>query len=160
MRLLVRNMRQRHSLLEENRELRNHSVSAGEFSQMVGRSQPMCEVFDRVRQVAQTDVTVLIDGESGTGKELVARAIHDLSTRKDGPFVATNVGALPESLIESELFGYEKGEFTGANRQKPGCFEMAQAGTLFLDEAAEMPPKTQLDLLRLLEQRELRRIGR
>ncbi len=126
---------------------------------MIGHSGAMREVFDLVRQVADTDVIVLIRGESGTGKELVARAIHNLSARKHQQFVAANISALPESLIEGELFGYEKGAFTGAGRRKPGWFEMAQGGTLFLDEIGEMPPKTQVDLLRLLEQREVRRLG-
>jgi two-component system NtrC family response regulator len=119
----------------------------------------MRSVFDRIRQVAGADVTVLVQGESGTGKELVARAIHNLSARQRGPFIAANLSALPDTLVESELFGYEKGAFSGALRQKPGWFEMAHTGTLFLDEIGEMPPKTQVDLLRLLEQRELRRLG-
>jgi len=159
LRLLVRNAREHHHLVQENRQLRDRLVAAGEFPEMIGHSAAIREVFDRIRQVADTDVTVLIRGESGTGKELVARAIHNMSARKDQPFVATNIGALPESLIESELFGYEKGAFTGAIRRKPGCFEMAQGGTLFLDEIGEIPAKTQVDLLRILEQREVRRLG-
>jgi two-component system NtrC family response regulator len=159
LRLLVRNAYEHHRLMDENRQLRDRLAAAGEFPEMIGHSGAMHEVFDLIRQVAGTDVTVLIRGESGTGKELVARAIHNLSGRKDRPFVAANIGALPESLIESELFGYDKGAFTGANRQKPGWFEMAQGGTLFLDEIGEMPPKTQVDLLRVLEQREVRRLG-
>jgi two-component system NtrC family response regulator len=159
LRLLVRNAYEHHRLVEENRQLRDRLEAAGEFPEVIGQSAAMREVFDRIRQVADTDVTVLIQGESGTGKELVARAVHNLSARKDRPFVAANVGALPEPLIESELFGYEKGAFTGAGRRKPGWFEMAQGGTLFLDEIGEMPPKTQVDLLRVLEQREVRRLG-
>jgi two-component system NtrC family response regulator len=159
LRLHVRNAYHHHRLVEENRQLRDRLATAGEFPEMIGQSATMREVFDRIRQVAGADVTVLIQGESGTGKELVARAIHNLSDRKGRPFVAANVGALPEALIESELFGYEKGAFTGANRRKPGWFEMAQGGTLFLDEVGEMPPKTQVDLLRVLEQREVRRLG-
>jgi two-component system NtrC family response regulator len=159
LRLLVRNAREHHRLVEENRQLRDRLVAAGEFPAIIGQSTAMQEVFDRIRQVANTDVTILIQGESGTGKELVARAIHNLSARKDRPFVAANIGALPESLIESELFGYEKSAFTGANRRKPGWFEMADSGTLFLDEVGEMPAKTQVDLLRVLEQREVRRLG-
>jgi DNA-binding NtrC family response regulator len=159
LRLLVRNAREHLRLIEENRRLRDRLAAAGEFPEMIGQSAAIREVFDRIRQVADTDVTVLIQGESGTGKELVARAIHNLSTRKDRPFIAANIGALPESLIESELFGYEKGAFTGANRRKLGWFEMTHGGTLFLDEVGEMPPKTQVDLLRVLEQREIRRLG-
>lgn len=159
LRLQVRNAFEHYRLVEENRRLRERLDSMGEFPEMVGRSAGMQHVFDRIRQVANADVTVLIQGESGTGKELVARAVHNLSDRKGRPFIAANVGALPESLVESELFGYEKGAFSGAARQKPGWFEMAHGGTLFLDEIAEMPPKTQVDLLRVLEQRELRRLG-
>src|SRR5262249_16986576 len=106
LRLQVRNAYEHHRLREENRQLRERLTAAGEFPDMVGRSTPMREVFDRVRQVADTDITVLIQGESGTGKELVARAIHNLSARKDRPFIGANVAALPEQLIESELFGY------------------------------------------------------
>jgi two-component system NtrC family response regulator len=159
LRLLVRNAQEHHRLTEENRQLRERLAAAGEFPEMIGHSGAMREVFDLIRQVADTEVTVLIGGESGTGKELVARAIHNLSARKSRTFVAANIGALPETLIESELFGYEKGAFTGANRRKPGWFEMAQGGTLFLDEIGETPPKTQVDLLRVLEQREVRRLG-
>jgi two-component system response regulator AtoC len=159
LRLLVRNAYEHHRLVAENRQLRDRLTAAGEFPEMIGHSAAIHEVFDRIRQVADTDVTVLIQGESGTGKELVARALHNLSVRKDRPFVAANIGALPESLIESELFGYEKGAFTAANRRKAGWFEMAQGGTLFLDEVGEMLPKTQVDLLRVLEQREVRRLG-
>jgi two-component system, NtrC family, response regulator AtoC len=159
LRLLVRNAYEHHRLMQENRELRNRLTMAGEFLEILGQSAAIREVFDRIRQVADSDVTILIQGESGTGKELVARAIHNLSARKQRPFVAANIGALPESLIESELFGYEQGAFTGANRQKPGWFEIAQGGTLLLDEIGEMPPKTQVDLLRVLEQHELRRLG-
>lgn len=159
LRLQVRNAREHHRLLDENRRLRDRLAAAGEFPEMIGQSAAMRELFGQIRQVADTDVTVLIRGESGTGKELVARAIHKLSGRRDHPFVAANVGALPEPLIESELFGYEKGAFTNAARRKPGCFEMARGGTLFLDEVGEMPPKAQVDLLRVLEQREFRRLG-
>jgi len=159
LRLQVRNAFEHYRLVEENRRLRERLDSKGEFPDMVGCSAAMQRVFDRIRQVTNADVTVLIQGESGTGKELVARAIHNLSARKGRSFIAANVGAMPESLVESELFGYEKGAFSGAARQKPGRFEMANGGTLFLDEIAEMPPKTQVDLLRVLEQRELRRLG-
>ena len=157
--LQVRKAFEHHRLREENRRLRERLAAAGEFPEMIGQSAAIREVFACIRQVADTDLTVLIQGESGTGKELVARAIHNLSRRRDGPFVAANVGALPETLIESELFGYEKGAFSGATRRKPGWFEMAQRGTLFLDEVGEMAPKTQVDLLRVLEQQEVRRLG-
>jgi two-component system NtrC family response regulator len=159
LRLQVRNAREHHRLVDENRRLRDRLSAAGEFPEMIGQSAAMRELFALISQVADADVTVLIRGESGTGKELVARAVHNLSGRCDRPFVAANVGALPEALIESELFGYEKGAFTNAARLKPGWFEMARGGTLFLDEVGEMPPKAQVDLLRVLEQRELRRLG-
>jgi two-component system NtrC family response regulator len=159
LRLLVRNAYEHHRLVEENRQLRERLAAAGEFPEMIGHSAAMSDLFDLIRQVAGADVTVLIQGESGTGKELIARAIHNLSARKHRPFVAAHIGALPETLIESELFGYEKGAFTGANRRKPGWFETAQGGTLFLDEIGEMSPKSQVDLLRVLEQREVRRLG-
>ena len=155
----VRNAFEHHRLFEENRRLRDRLAAAGEFPEIIGQSAAIRDVFSCIRQVADTDLMVLIQGESGTGKELIARAIHGLSPRRDGPYVAVNVGAMPEALIESELFGYEKGAFSGALRQKAGWFEMAQRGTLFLDEIGEMAPKTQVDLLRVLEQREVRRVG-
>jgi two-component system NtrC family response regulator len=155
----VRRAYEHHLLRDENRLLRERLAEAGEFPEMIGHSAAIREVFSCIRQVADTDLPVLIQGESGTGKELVARAIHSLSPRRGGPLVTANVGALPETLIESELFGYEKGAFSGAIRQKPGWFEMAQRGTLFLDEVGEMAPKAQVDLLRVLEQQEVRRIG-
>jgi transcriptional regulator with PAS, ATPase and Fis domain len=119
----------------------------------------MQQVFSLVRQVAPSKAAVLINGESGTGKELVARAIHHLSPRRAGPFVAVNCAAMPESLMESELFGHEKGAFTGAIERRAGCFELAQHGTLLLDELAEMPVGTQAKLLRVLEDSRVRRLG-
>ena len=159
LRLQVAKAMEHHRLREENRRLRDCLAAQDEFPDIVRQSAAMHPVFARIRQVADTDLTVLIRGESGTGKELLARAIHDLSSRRERPFVAVNVGALPETLVESELFGHEKGAFSGAERCKPGWFEMAQSGTLFLDEIGEMLPKTQVDLLRVLEQREVRRLG-
>jgi len=159
LRLQVRKAFEHHRLVEENRQLRERLATAGEFPEMIGQSAAMREVLARVRLVAEADVTVMIQGESGTGKELVARALHNLSARRSKPFVAASIGAVPETLIESELFGYEKGAFTGANRRKPGWFEMAQGGTLFLDEVGEMPSKTQVNLLRVLEERDVRRLG-
>jgi two-component system NtrC family response regulator len=159
LRLQVRNAFEHYRLREENRRLRDRLAVAGEIPEMIGQSVAMCELFSQIRQVADTDVTILIQGESGTGKELVAHAIHNLSQRRDGPFIAANIGALPEGLIESELFGYEKGAFTGAQRQRAGWFEMARGGTLLLDEVGEMMVKTQVDLLRVLETREVRRLG-
>lgn len=146
-------------LRNENLELRNKLAAAGEISGIIGNCGALQEVLEQIRQVAPTDATVLIKGESGTGKELMARAIHDLSGRAGGPFVAMNLGALPESLLESELFGHEKGSFTGASRQKPGCFEQAIGGTLFLDEITEIPIKSQIDLLRVLETGCFTRVG-
>ena len=126
---------------------------------LMGESPAMREVLVRIEQMAPVSSTVLIEGESGTGKELVARAIHQLSGRRGGPFIAVNVGALPESLLESELFGHEKGAFTGAAERRLGRFELADAGTLFLDEVGEIPQSTQVKLLRVLEEREVTRVG-
>jgi DNA-binding NtrC family response regulator len=126
---------------------------------MVGRSPEMQEVFSMIRKLAPSSAPVLIGGQSGTGKELVAREIHNCSSRRNGPFVAINAAALPESLIESELFGYEKGAFTGATERHAGCFEQAHGGTLFLDELGEMPRSAQPILLRVLETLRVRRLG-
>ena len=158
-RLQVRNAIEHFRLRDENRHLRERLAVAGEIPEMIGQSPAIRDVFASIRQVADADVTILVQGESGTGKELVARAIHNLSHRRNGPFIAANFGALPEGLIESELFGHEKGAFTGAQRQKAGWFEMARGGTLMLDEVGEMLTRTQIDLLRVLEQREVRRLG-
>ena len=130
-----------------------------EITGIVGRTEVMEEVLERVVQIAGVDSTVLIQGESGTGKELVARGLHALSPRRHRPFIAANVAALPETLLESELFGHEKGAFTGAASLRKGLFELAQGGTVFLDEIGEMPPSTQTKLLRVLEEREFRRVG-
>jgi transcriptional regulator with GAF, ATPase, and Fis domain len=129
------------------------------FEQMIGHSPLLREALTRAAQVARTETTVLITGESGTGKELVARAIHYGSPRADGPFVAVNCAALPDTLLESELFGHERGAFTGADRQKPGRFELAAHGTLFLDEIGELSPAVQAKLLRVLQEREFQRVG-
>jgi DNA-binding NtrC family response regulator len=126
---------------------------------LIGQSEAMREVLVRVEQMAPVSSTVLVEGESGTGKELVARAIHRLSPRRNRPFIAVNVGALPETLLESELFGHEKGAFTGAAERRIGRFELAHTGTLFLDEIGDVPPSTQVKLLRVLESRELTRVG-
>lgn len=133
--------------------------SGGVFEGMVGRSKPMQRVYEMISGVAPTDAPVLIHGETGTGKELVARAIHARSERAKGPFVPVNCAALPSELLESELFGHERGAFTGATRDKPGLFEVAHKGTLFLDEIAEIPIDLQPKLLRVLESGELRRVG-
>ena len=131
----------------------------GVFGQMVGSSRAMQEIFHLIEMVAPSTASVLITGESGTGKEMVARTIHDLSPRKTKPFVAINCSAIPETLIESEIFGHEKGAFTGAMERRAGCFELAEEGTLLLDEIGEMPAATQAKLLRVLEDRKLRRLG-
>jgi len=148
-----------HRLQSENRVLKDRLAEVGEISGIVGNCGALKDVLGQIRQVADTDATVLIRGESGTGKELIARAIHDLSDRSHGPFVAVNLGALPETLLESELFGHEAGSFTGASRQKPGCFEQSMRGTLFLDEITEIPVRSQVDLLRVLETGQFARVG-
>jgi two-component system NtrC family response regulator len=155
----VRKARQHYDLQQENLELRHRLADSGELSNIIAGGAAMEDVFRQIRQVAATEATVMIHGESGTGKELIARALHDLSDRSVGPFIAVNLGALPESLLESELFGHEKGSFSGATRQKPGCFEQSVRGTLFLDEVTEMSAKSQVDLLRVLETGEYTRVG-
>ncbi len=147
------------ALREEVRQLREQAAVATAFEHIVGRSLAMRAVYEKVRQVSPTIATVLLDGESGTGKELVARAIHNRSQRKSSPIVTLNCGALPETLLESELFGYERGAFTGALTTKEGRIEQADTGTLFLDEVGEMSAKTQIDFLRVLQEREFRRVG-
>jgi len=131
----------------------------GRFGQLIGQSEPMQRVYQQIARVAGTSVAVFVHGESGTGKELVARAVHDLSRRRDQPFLAVNCGALSPHLIESEIFGHEKGSFTGAERQHRGFFERAHGGTLFLDEVTEMPPELQVKLLRVLETGTFMRVG-
>ena len=129
------------------------------FDRIIGRAPALQEVLARAAKVAATETTVLLTGESGTGKELVARAIHHSSPRAEGPYVAINCAAIPETLVESELFGHERGAFTGADKQKPGRFELAGGGTLFLDEVAELPPSVQAKLLRVLQEHEFQRVG-
>jgi DNA-binding NtrC family response regulator len=147
------------ALRGEVRQLREQAAVTTAFEHIVGRSLAMRAVYEKVRQVSPTMATVLLTGESGTGKELVARAIHNRSPRMAGPFVTLNCGALPETLLESELFGYERGAFTGAVSTKQGRIEQANDGTLLLDEVREMSAKTQIDFLRVLQEREFRRVG-
>src|ERR1017187_9986847 len=156
--LLERAIQQRR-LYQDAEGLRQQLSYQGVLGDLVGSSPPMMEIYSLIRQVAPTSASVLISGESGTGKELVARAIHGQSPRRDGPFVAINCAALPESLMESELFGHEKGSFTGAVGRHEGCFQQANNGTLLLDEIAEMPLATQAKLLRVIEESKVRRIG-
>jgi DNA-binding NtrC family response regulator len=146
-------------LRRQNAALKSDLQRSYPVAGMVGSSAAMEEVFNRIRKVAPTDSTVLILGESGTGKELVARAVHEYSGRRDGPMIAVNCAAIPESLIESELFGHEKGAFTGAGAARAGMVEAAAGGTLFLDEIGELPLAAQGNLLRLLQEGEIRRVG-
>jgi DNA-binding NtrC family response regulator len=147
------------SFHRENARLRRQLREYGVFGKLVGASQVMRQVYTTIEQVASSTVSVLITGESGTGKEIVAQTIHQLSPRAAHPFVAINCSAIPETLMESELFGHEKGAFTGAITRREGCFELANTGTLFLDEIAEMPAALQAKLLRVLEDRLVRRLG-
>jgi DNA-binding NtrC family response regulator len=146
-------------LVLENILLRQKLEERSDYDEIVGKSDVMQKIYDLISQVAPTDSTVLITGESGTGKELIAQAIHGNSQRCYMPFIAVSCGALPDSLLESELFGYEKGAFTGADYTKKGRFELADKGTLFLDEIGDISLKTQVDLLRVLQQKEFRRLG-
>jgi two-component system, NtrC family, response regulator AtoC len=146
-------------LRDENRELREALGQRYQFENIIGRSAPMQEIFATITRVAPTRATVLLAGESGVGKDMIARAIHQHSPRKDRPFIKINCTAIPENLMESELFGYEKGAFTGANVSKPGKFETADTGTVFLDEIGDVPPSIQVKLLRVLQEREFERLG-
>jgi DNA-binding NtrC family response regulator len=147
------------ALQDENLKLREELGHRYEFDNIVGHSRPMQEIFSTVERVAPTRATVLLAGESGVGKDLIARAIHYHSPRRDRPFVKINCTAIPENLMESELFGYEKGAFTGANSTKPGKFELADTGTAFLDEIGDVPGNIQVKLLRVLQEREFERLG-
>jgi len=158
-RLIVKNALERRDLRRENLALKEALGQRFSFDGLIGKSKSMQDVFNMIRKVASSPVKILVTGESGTGKELVARAIHYNSDRRDGPFVPINCGAIPENLLESELFGHEKGSFTGAIRQKPGLFETAAGGTIFLDEIGELPAMMQVKLLRVLQENEFRRVG-
>jgi DNA-binding NtrC family response regulator len=155
----VRRGVERSSLRREVLDLRREMIRAGRFQELVGGSPRMLEIYRLIEQVAPSDASVLITGESGTGKELVARTIHRLSRRSAARLVAMNCAAIPESLLESEIFGHEKGAFTGATSPRTGCFELAHGGTLFLDEIGEMPIDLQSKLLRVLEDGKVRRVG-
>ena len=157
--VLLRRAGSHAGLRAQNRNLERQLVYKGALGEMVGTSPKMQEIFALLQQAGPSKACVLITGESGTGKELVARTVHALSPRRQGPFFAINCAALPESLIESELFGHEKGSFTGASERRAGCFEVAQHGTLLLDEIGEMPLQTQAKLLRILEDSKVRRLG-
>src|SRR5438876_8003938 len=150
---------ERRRLRDENSHLLEELKERYDFSNIIGNAGPMRQVYEQIAQVAHTNTTVLIRGESGTGKELIAHAIHYNSPRAQKPFIKVNCAALPETLIESELFGYEKGAFTGADALKKGRFELAQGGTLFLDEIGEMNVSTQVKLLRVLQEKEFERLG-
>jgi two-component system, NtrC family, response regulator HydG len=156
---LLHNLCEHLAVSDENRFLRKRLMQAGELGPMVGQSPQMKKVMALTEQVAPSASSVVILGESGTGKELVARTIHELSPRRKGPYLAINCAAFPETLMESELFGHERGAFTGAERRREGCFELANGGTLLLDEITEMKVELQAKLLRVLEEQKLRRVG-
>lgn len=156
---VIEKVLEKNSLKKQNLYLREEIEKKFSFEKIVGRSKPIKEIFALISQVAKSDSTVLIFGESGTGKELVARAIHNLSKRKEKLFVPVNCAAIPENLLESELFGHERGAFTGAFDRKPGKFEIADGGTLFLDEVGSLPLPMQGKLLRALQEKEIERVG-
>lgn len=157
--LLIKKLVEHQKLIKENVSLRQKLEDRYRFENIIAKSNRMQQIFEVVKIVAKSNATVLITGESGTGKELIARAIHNLSPRKDKSFVAVSCAALPETLLESELFGHEKGSFTGAIAQKKGKFEYANKGSLFLDEIGEISPNTQVHLLRVIEEKEFTRVG-
>jgi len=159
LRIIIAKAAEKHRLLSENVYLKQQLLNKYEFSNIIGNSPAMQKVFSRMKRIITTDSTVLVMGESGTGKELVAKAIHFNGLRKDKPFIAVNCGAIPENLLESELFGHEKGSFTGAIRDKVGKFEAANHGTIFLDEIGTMPLHLQTKLLRVLQEQEVERVG-
>ena len=159
LKILLDKIVERQDTLREVKVLRKQLREQGAFGQMVGSSGAMRKVYQTIEQAAPTSASVLIWGESGTGKELVAQTVHQLSPRNQMPFVPINCAAIPETLLESEIFGHEKGAFTGAFDRREGCFELADRGTLFLDEIAEMTPATQVKLLRVLQERRFRRLG-
>ncbi len=157
--LLIRNLVEHHNLLEENITLRRKIEDRDSFEGIIAKSPKMIKIFELIKTVAPTSATVLITGDSGTGKEIVARAIHRQSRRRNKPFIVTSCAALPETLLESELFGYEKGSFTGAVERRKGKFEAADKGTLFLDEIGEIDANTQVHLLRAIEEKKITRVG-
>jgi two-component system response regulator PilR (NtrC family) len=157
--LILKNALERKRLRDENRYLRHQLETQYRFENIIGKSTRIVEVFTTIRKIADSPATAMITGESGTGKELVARAIHFNSQRRDRPFVSVNCGAIPEGLMESELFGHVKGSFTGAIANKVGLFTAAEGGTLFLDEITEIPPLLQVKLVRAIQMREVRRVG-
>jgi len=157
--VLVERALEKRGLAQENRSLRQRLSLKDEYGKVVGKSRLITEVYEVATQVAATNATVLLTGESGTGKELVAKAIHKRGDRRDGPFVTINCGALPEGLLESELFGFERGAFSGGVETKAGKIELAHGGTLLLDEVGQMTAKTQVDFLRVLQEKELLRLG-
>jgi two-component system response regulator AtoC len=157
--LTLRKAEERETLRRENAKLREEIRRESKFDEILAKSAPMMEIFKTISKIADYKTTVLISGESGVGKELVARAIHRRSSRKDKPFVAINCGAIPENLLESELFGHKKGAFTDANADRRGLFEEATGGTLFLDEIGELPLALQVKLLRVLQEETIRRLG-
>ena len=159
LKILVQKALEKTELVDENAYLRRELEERYTFSNIIGRSHKMQEIFSLIERVAKTPSTVLIQGESGTGKELIARALHFNSSRSDGRFLSINCGALPENLLESELFGHERGAFTGAIKEKRGLFQEAGAGTLFLDEIGEMSMTMQVKLLRALQEKTVRKVG-
>src|SRR5260370_10554636 len=159
LRQTLNNLSEHLAVSEENQRLRLRLMGVGELGPIIGQSQAMRRVMALVEQAAPSPAWVIIRGDSGTGKEIVARTIHESSPRRNGPYVAINCAALPEGLLESELFGHERGAFTGADQRRAGCFELANGGTLLLDEITEMKPELQAKLLRVIEERKLRRVG-